>query len=106
MQGYLLVFVTEQALRHGSTSLVDWLLEEVKRLGVTGATVNLAAEGYGRRGHFHAARFFELADQPVEVSMAVDAVMAERLFARLREEKTDLFYLKIPIEFGRIVSGD
>ena len=44
--------------------------------------------------------FFELADQPIEVTMALSETDTERLFQRLREEKINVFYVKAPIEFG------
>jgi hypothetical protein len=42
----------------------------------------------------------DLADQPVEVTMAVSAADTARMFQRLREENINMFYVKTPIEFG------
>jgi hypothetical protein len=50
----------------------------------------------------HSAHFFELADQPVEVVMAVTEDESARLFARLQAEGVHLFYVKAPVEFGEI----
>ena len=100
MQGYQLTFFTQQDRRHGCTPLGEWLLEEARRLGLRGATLTTAAEGYGHAGRIHSSHFFELADQPLEVTMAVTADEADRLFARLREENVRAFYVKTPIEFG------
>ncbi len=36
--------------------------------------------------------------------MALSAADAERLFARLKEERINIFYVKAPIEFG--MTGD
>ena len=36
--------------------------------------------------------------------MAVDAVQADLLFAKINEEQLGIFYIKIPIEFG--VTGE
>lgn len=104
MQGYQLTFFTQQDRKHGGVPLGEWLLQEARRLGVGGATLLAAAEGYGHAGRIHSAHFFELADQPVEVTMAVTAEEAERMFARLREENDRVFYVKTPIEFG--VTGE
>jgi hypothetical protein len=41
-----------------------------------------------------------LADQPLEVTMAVSAEEAVRLMTRLKQEKVHVFYVKAPIEFG------
>jgi hypothetical protein len=48
----------------------------------------------------HSAHFFELADQPVEVLIAVTTEEATRLFDRLKAEGVHLFYFKTPVEFG------
>ena len=100
MQGYQLTFITQQDQRHRGRPLAEWLLEECRRLGVGGATLIPASEGYGRHRKIHAARFIELADQPIELTMAVDAGECERVFTLLQREGIDIFYIKAPIEFG------
>jgi PII-like signaling protein len=67
---------------------------------VHGATALLGAEGFGAHRRIHSARFFELADQPVEVTMIATVEEAERVFAHLREHRVSLFYARTPVEFG------
>jgi len=50
--------------------------------------------------------FIELADQPVEVIMAVTEEESDKIFALLKAEKARLFYIKMPIEFGTTDAGD
>ena len=100
MQGFQLTFFTQQDRMHGRAPLGDWLVQEARRLGVAGATLFAGAEGFGHSRKLHSAHFVELADQPVEVVMAVTEAEADRLFERLRQEKINLFYVKAPIEFG------
>jgi PII-like signaling protein len=100
MQGYQLTFFTQQDKTHGHQPLAHWLLEEARRLGISGATVIPAAEGYGHHRRIHSAHFFELADQPVEVTLAVSEFEAEKLFQRLEQEGINIFYVKMPIEYG------
>lgn len=100
MHGYQLTFFTQQDRRHRHLALAQWLLEEARALGISGATLIPATEGFGHGGKIRSAHFFELADQPLEVTMAVSAADAERLFARLKEEGVNIFYVKTPIEFG------
>lgn len=100
MQGFQLTFFTQQDRRHGHTPMAEWLLLEAKKLGLNGGTLMGAGEGFGHDGKLHSVHFFELADQPLEVTFAVSAADADRLFARLREEKVNVFYVKTPIEFG------
>lgn len=102
MQGFQLTFFTQQDRTHDGQPLGDWLIAEAKRLGIRGATLMIAAEGFGHEGRIHAARFFELAEQPVEVTMAVTAEESARVFDRLQRAGIKIFYVKAPIEFGTI----
>lgn len=100
MQGYQLTFFTQQDRKHHTLPLAHWLLEEARTLGIKGATLITAAEGFGHDGKIRSVHFFDLADQPIEVTMAVSEADAVRLFARLKEEEINIFYVKAPIEFG------
>lgn len=102
MQGYQLTFFTQQDKRHAGYPLGEWIIDEACRLGIRGATMIAGSEGFGRRHKLHSSHFFELADQPLEVTMAVSAEEAQQLMARLRQEKVHVFYVKAPIEFGVI----
>ena len=104
MNGYQLTFFTQQDRKHHGLSLAQWLLEEARDIGISGATLITAAEGFGHDRKIHSTHFFELADQPIEVTMAVNEADVERLFARLKEEGINIFYVKTPIEFG--MTGD
>lgn len=100
MQGYQLTFLTQQDRKHGGLSLGEWLVQEARRLGVGGATLFAASEGFGHSHRLHSAHFIDLADQPTEVTMALSEADSERMFQRLREENIKVFYIKAPIEFG------
>lgn len=100
MNGYQITFFTNQNKRHKGKPLGDWLVHLAQELSLPGATLLAGGEGFGHHHRMHAAHFFELADQPVEVTMAVTAEQAERLFARLKAEGVHLFYVKTAVEFG------
>ena len=100
MQGFQLTFFTQQDRSHQGKPLAHWLLEEARAMGVAGATLLAASEGFGHQGRIHAAHFVELADQPLELVMAVTAEQADRLFEKLELEEIRIFYVKSPIEFG------
>lgn len=102
MQGYQLEFFTGQNKRHGHQALYEWLLEAARDHGIPGATVFMGAIGFGHHRRLHAAHFFELGDQPVEVTMVVSAQQADRLFALLKHENVHVLYVKIPVEFGEL----
>jgi PII-like signaling protein len=102
MNGYQVSFLTVQAHRHAGKPVAEWLLQVAMELGLPGATIIPAAEGFGKHRRVHSSHFFELADQPVEIVMAVTEEESSRLFERLRAEGVHLFYVKAPVEFGEI----
>ncbi len=104
MDGFQLTFFTESTRRHAGRPVGEWLLRLAQELGLRGATLVAASEGFGADRRLHSAHFFELAEQPQAVWMTVNADECERLFARLRAEGVRLFYVKVPVEFG--VLGD
>ena len=106
MQGYQLTFFTQQDHQHCGKPLAHWLVEEARAMGVGGATLVAASEGFGHHRRIHSAHFIELADQPLEVVMAVTAEEVDRLFTKLRAEKVKLFYTKSPVEFGTTGEGE
>ena len=106
MLGFQLTFFTQQDRRHCGMPLGQWLLEVAHGIGVRGATLMAAAEGFGHDRKIRSTRFFELTDQPIEVTMAVSGEEADRLFARLKEEKVRIFFVKTPIEFGMTGEDD
>ncbi len=100
MNGFQLTFFTQQDRKHGSLSLAHWLLEEARKIGISGSTLFTGVEGFGHDRKIRSSHFFELTDQPIEVTMAVSGADADGLFARLKEEGVNIFYIKAPIEFG------
>ena len=100
MNGYQITFFTHQDRRHKGKQIGDWLMHLVQELGLRGASLHAGGESFARGGRVHSAHFFELADQPVEVLIAVTSEEATRLFDRLKAEGVHLFYVKTPVEFG------
>lgn len=106
MKGFQLEFFMEQNKRHGHQALWEWLLGVARSHGIRGATVFMGAMGYGQHRRIHSAHFFELADQPVEVTMVVSEEEERRLFALLKQEKVHVFFVRLPVEFGTIDEAD
>jgi uncharacterized protein len=102
MNGFLVMFFTQQNHRQQGKPICDWLIALARDLKLRGVTVIPATEGFGQAHRLHSAHFFELADQPMVVLITVDHDECERLFARLAEEKVQLFYVKQPVEFGAL----
>lgn len=70
MQGYQLTFFTQQDRMYGFSSQGDWLVKDARKLGVGGATHVSAAKGFGRHDKLHSVHFIELAEHPIQVTMA------------------------------------
>lgn len=100
MQGYQVTFFTEEGRRHGREPMHEWLVAQARALGIGGVTVNAGMQGVGRDGRLHSAHFVELADRPLAVTMALDAAQCEALFAALAQAQADVFYVRVPAEFG------
>jgi PII-like signaling protein len=95
----LTVYAATQGHRKHRLTVVDWVLEEVKAAGIVGATVVDVAETIDMHGKYHAARFFELADQPVAVTVVAEDVRIDALLDRLRQGGASLFYTRGLIEY-------
>lgn len=107
MKGYQVTFFTVQDRRHGHKQMGEWLLELAKSMQLHGATLIGAQIGIGGHHRFHSAHFLELADQPLEITMIVTEDEYGLLFERLNAEPNlELFYAKIPVEFGAIGRAD
>ncbi|MFJ2366358.1 DUF190 domain-containing protein [Pseudomonas sp. NPDC087697] len=102
MQGFLVIFFTQQNRRHHGKMLGDWLIDLAKEMGLHGATLATGIEGFGHSGKLHSAHFFEMADQPAEIRLAITEEECNRLFERLEAEDIALFYIKAPVEFGTV----
>ncbi|MCU7247354.1 DUF190 domain-containing protein [Pseudomonas koreensis] len=102
MNGFLVIFFTQQNRRHQGKMLGDWLVDLAKEMGLRGATLSTGIEGFGHTGRLHSSHFFELADQPTEIRMAITEEESERLFKRLEVEDISVFYIKTPIEMGTV----
>ena len=83
-------------------SISEWLMLTARELGIRGATIVSASEGFGHDCRIHLAHFFELADQPPEGVMVVTEEELKRLFAMIEREGVHVFHAKTAIEFGML----
>ena len=101
MNGCFLKFYVAENRRHHHLLAYEWLLEEAQRLGLQGGSAFRALAGFGRQGRLHEEYFFELAgDLPVEVSFVTTPEEADRFLGRLKGEGLNLFYLRVPVDYG------
>lgn len=100
-QGVYLRFFMHENRRHRGVLLYEWLLQQAKSLGISGGTAFRSIAGFGRHGVMHEAHFLELAGQEtVRVDFVVTAADADRMMQVVRDEKLQLFYARLPAEFG------
>lgn len=106
MNGVHLRFYTYEDRKHHGLLVYEWLLQNARKLGIHGGSAFRAMAGFGRHGKLHEQHFFELAGEvPVLVEFILDPDEADKLVALLREEGIDLFYAKLPAEYGMIISA-
>jgi PII-like signaling protein len=101
MNGCFLKFYVAENHRYHKRLAYEWLLEEAQKLGLHGGSAFRALAGFGRHGRLHEEGFFELAgDLPVEVSFVLSNEEADRFLAHVAGQGLNLFYLRVPVEFG------
>ena len=101
MKGLYLRFYMHENRKHHGLLLYEWLLETAKKAGLHGGSAFRAIAGYGRHGILHEQHFFELAgDLTVEVEFLLTEEQASLLLELLQREKVNVFYAKVPAEFG------
>ncbi len=106
MIGYQLSFFTSQNHKHRGKPVSEWIIEHAHKIGIRGATLLNATEGYGQHRRIHSTHFFDLSEQPQEIVLAVTEEEANKLFAVIRDEAIKVFYTKSKIEFGMLGNGE
>lgn len=106
MQGYQITFYSQLSVSQDGVPIHRWLLDVAKEMNLRGATVVNGREGLDHRGKIHSAGFFEIVDQPVLIQFILTAEESDQLFKYLENMETELFYVKLPVEFGVIGSGE
>ncbi|PXW92290.1 uncharacterized protein DUF190 [Sphaerotilus hippei] len=102
MFGYQITFFTQQDRVHGHEPLAQWLLAQAGALGIRGATLNGSLQGLGHDGQVHAMNLFDLADQPVQLTLIVSDAEHERLMAHLQACGVHVFFVRSRVEFDTL----
>lgn len=103
--GIYLKFYVHENRRHKHKLVYEWLLEQAQKLGINGGSAFRAIAGFGGHGRLHEEHFFELqGDLPIEVVFSVTGEQAEELMNLLKTENLQLFFIKMPVEYGVIGS--
>jgi len=106
MDGIYLKFYAQESRRHGGQLLYEWIVELARTLELPGCSVFHATAGYGHHRRMHHQAFFELQGTlPVEIVFALTVEQADLLMSKLCAAKVELFWVRMPIEFG-FLPGD
>lgn len=106
MQGsQLTVFAATTGPRKHHQTTVGWILDEARQAGIHGATVVEVSECVDVHGKYHAARFVELAEQPVAITLAGESERVDALLDRLRQGNVALFYTRCAVDYEVLGSG-
>ncbi|VVE37322.1 hypothetical protein PEP31012_03999 [Pandoraea eparura] len=100
----LTVYFTKDQ-KKGGQGADTWIASLIEQTGIHGQTTVQASTGVGADGRLHAARFFELADEPVAITVVAEDEKVDALIAALSAGGVKLFYTRIPIEYGYL-GGD
>lgn len=99
--GLLLVFFVREKDRVHALPAFEWLLDRARTTGVRGGSAFRAVAGFGRHGHLHEDRFFELGgEMGIQVEFLVTREEADRLLQQLRESNRTFPYMEMPCRFG------
>lgn len=101
----LTLFAANQSHRKSHMTVVEWILDKTKEVGIEGATVIEVSESIDAHGKYHAARFFELVDQPVVVTVAAEDARIDALLDSLRHGGVELFYTRCRVEYEVLGAG-
>lgn len=98
MKGFQLEFFTQQDNFHAGKHMSDWLTDQARVVGIKSATVFKGTTGL----RLQAAHMFDLIDHPMQVTMILSEEQCEKLFALLAHDNLHVFYVKMPVEYGRV----
>lgn len=103
MKGICLRFYAYEFQKHQGILMHEWLLECAKKNNIHGGSVFRSIAGFGRHGVLHEEHFFELASNvPIEIIFIMTEKESDSFLDLLKREKAELFYVKMPVEYGHI----
>ncbi|WP_319413257.1 DUF190 domain-containing protein [uncultured Cohaesibacter sp.] len=99
-EGFLITFFTQRSREYEDRPLARWIIDQAMKLGIRGATLSTAQEGFGHDGRYHSDEYFDMQDPPQRLTMAVTEKEYGQLFALMKSHDLKVFYTKEEIEFG------
>lgn len=99
MKGCELTFMAPRSRRHRGESVLDAVVRIARAHGVIRHTRRTNTESVGAGGHSHSAHFFELADEPEEVSFILENGKTDELLQAVHDASLYVFCIRREIEF-------
>jgi PII-like signaling protein len=102
----LTLYAANQSHRKLHKTVVQWVLDEIEKVGIHGATVTEISEGIDAHGRYHSKRFYELIDQPVAIAVVAQNPQIDELLSHLEAGGVKLFFTRCPVEFELLGEDD
>lgn len=99
MKGFELVFMAPRSRRHNGKPVIDVMTGIARAQGIKRYTRRINTEGIDPSGHTYSSHFFELADEPEELTFVLDGDQAERLLRTVKAEDIHVFCMRRPIDY-------
>lgn len=105
MKGFEITFMAPRSRRRHGEPVLDAVVRIAKAHGVTRYTRRTDTESVGAGGRAHSAHFFELADEPEEVSFILVDGKTDELMRAIDAEGLSVFCIRRAIEFFQFGAG-
>jgi len=105
MKGYEITFMAPRSRRQHGEPVLDAVVRIAQAHGVTRHTRRTDTESVGAGGRSHSAHFFELADEPEEVSFILVNGKTDELMRAVDAEGLCVFCIRREIEFFQFGAG-
>lgn len=99
MNGFEIICMAPASRRHKGELVLERILQIAKDLGINRYTRRANNESVGLDGRYHSVHFFELADEPEELSFILNEDQADGLLKRIAAENLPVFCLRRSLEF-------
>ena len=101
-QGWELIFMAPRSRRHAGEPVLDAVVGLAAAQGLTHYTRRTDTEGAGAGGRVHSAHFFDLADEPEELTFVATEPQAAALLAAVERAGLQVFALRRLVEYVQL----
>ncbi|CAM5214220.1 PII-like signaling protein OS=Castellaniella defragrans OX=75697 GN=HNR28_000581 PE=3 SV=1 [Castellaniella defragrans] len=100
MKGYEITFMAPRSRRHHGELVLDAVLRIAKTLGINRHTRRTDTESVGENDRSHSAHFFELADEPEELTFMLEDGKSDELMHAVEAAGLQVFCIRQPVEYS------